>query len=146
VVPRARIGLATPAFSGPRSTGELPRHRWVEQFYGNSRGVTNENSLLAGAISPRASARDATQPRIRDGVRTTEIAVRARVLRSAFVAQAQRAFGPRDIPVTAKFSADFAVNAHRFETEALVQRGGSGVGQSVAGHEAVDVFVREGPK
>ena len=29
-VPRARIGLATPAFSGPRSTGELPRHRWVE--------------------------------------------------------------------------------------------------------------------
>ena len=26
-VPRARIGLATPAFSGPRSTGELPRHR-----------------------------------------------------------------------------------------------------------------------
>jgi site-specific DNA recombinase len=29
-VPRARIGLATPAFSGPRSTGELPRHRCVE--------------------------------------------------------------------------------------------------------------------
>ena len=45
MVPRARIGLATPAFSGPRSTGELPRHRWVEQFYGNSCGVTNENTL-----------------------------------------------------------------------------------------------------
>jgi site-specific DNA recombinase len=30
MVPRARIGLATPAFSGPRSTGELPRHRWVQ--------------------------------------------------------------------------------------------------------------------
>jgi hypothetical protein len=29
-VPRARIGLATPAFSGPRSTGELPRHRCVK--------------------------------------------------------------------------------------------------------------------
>ena len=29
-VPRARIGLATPAFSGPRSTGELPRHRRVK--------------------------------------------------------------------------------------------------------------------
>ncbi len=26
MVPRARIGLATPAFSGPRSTNELPRH------------------------------------------------------------------------------------------------------------------------
>jgi site-specific DNA recombinase len=27
-VPRARIELATPAFSGPRSTSELPRHRY----------------------------------------------------------------------------------------------------------------------
>src|SRR5579862_2859110 len=28
VVPGGRVELPTPAFSGPRSTGELPRHRW----------------------------------------------------------------------------------------------------------------------
>ena len=27
MVPRGRVELPTPAFSGPRSTGELPRHR-----------------------------------------------------------------------------------------------------------------------
>jgi hypothetical protein len=62
MVPRARIGLATPAFSGPRSTGELPRHRWVEQFYGNSCGVTNENTLHRNLISLRSRA---CSPRMR---------------------------------------------------------------------------------
>src|SRR5215472_7979564 len=39
MVPRGRVELPTPAFSGPRSTGELPRHRNSKQFYGkgNSR-------------------------------------------------------------------------------------------------------------
>ena len=45
MVPRARIGLATPAFSGPRSTGELPRHRCIKQFYGKFGGLTNENGV-----------------------------------------------------------------------------------------------------
>ena len=34
MVPRGRIELPTPAFSGPRSTGELPRHRNNKRFYG----------------------------------------------------------------------------------------------------------------
>jgi hypothetical protein len=32
VVPGARIELATPAFSGRRSTSELPRHTGIHQF------------------------------------------------------------------------------------------------------------------
>jgi hypothetical protein len=50
MVPRARIGLATPAFSGPRSTGELPRHRCVKRFYGKFGGVTNENGVRRKTI------------------------------------------------------------------------------------------------
>ena len=38
MVPRGRIELPTPAFSGPRSTGELPRHGTSHRFYGKSRG------------------------------------------------------------------------------------------------------------
>ena len=34
MVPRGRVELPTPAFSGPRSTGELPRHRYNTRFYG----------------------------------------------------------------------------------------------------------------
>ncbi len=34
MVPGGRIELPTPAFSGPRSTGELPRHRHKRRFYG----------------------------------------------------------------------------------------------------------------
>src|ERR1700756_3353953 len=33
-VPGGRVELPTPAFSGPRSTGELPRHRGSQRFYG----------------------------------------------------------------------------------------------------------------
>jgi hypothetical protein len=32
VVPGGRVELPTPAFSGPRSTGELPRHRSSEKI------------------------------------------------------------------------------------------------------------------
>src|SRR5580704_8422048 len=48
-VPRARIGLATPAFSGPRSTNELPRHGSSLRFYGKVAALKRENgpSLLA---------------------------------------------------------------------------------------------------
>src|SRR5580704_4158248 len=33
MVPGGRVELPTPAFSGPRSTGELPRHRGEQTFY-----------------------------------------------------------------------------------------------------------------
>ena len=45
VVPRARIGLATPAFSGPRSTNELPRHGSNLRFYGKDVALKRENGL-----------------------------------------------------------------------------------------------------
>ena len=45
VVPRARIGLATPAFSGPRSTNELPRHGNNLRFYGKEVALKRENGL-----------------------------------------------------------------------------------------------------
>jgi hypothetical protein len=54
MVPRARIELATPAFSGPRSTSELPRHRYSVQFYGNYAAVTNENREVLGWMSSRS--------------------------------------------------------------------------------------------
>jgi hypothetical protein len=44
-VPRARIGLATPAFSGPRSTNELPRHGSSLRFYGKVAALKRENGL-----------------------------------------------------------------------------------------------------
>jgi hypothetical protein len=45
MVPRARIGLATPAFSGPRSTNELPRHGSNLRFYGKDAALKRENGL-----------------------------------------------------------------------------------------------------
>jgi hypothetical protein len=42
VVPGGRVELPTPAFSGPRSTGELPRHRGSKRFYGRNAGVSIE--------------------------------------------------------------------------------------------------------
>src|SRR5271169_2504042 len=43
VVPRGRVELPTPAFSGPRSTGELPRHRHNQRFYGISAAQESKN-------------------------------------------------------------------------------------------------------
>ncbi len=45
-MPRARIGLATPAFSGPRSTNELPRHRNDLRFYGKVTTLKRENGVF----------------------------------------------------------------------------------------------------
>jgi hypothetical protein len=42
VVPRGRVELPTPAFSGPRSTGELPRHRYNVRFYGKRNYAQSE--------------------------------------------------------------------------------------------------------
>jgi hypothetical protein len=44
MVPRGRIELPTPAFSGPRSTDELPRHGDNQRFYGKDAGVKRENA------------------------------------------------------------------------------------------------------
>src|SRR6266404_7681000 len=40
MVPGGRVELPTPAFSGPRSTGELPRHRGSQRFYGRTARVS----------------------------------------------------------------------------------------------------------
>ena len=40
MVAGGRVELPTPAFSGPRSTGELPRHRGSQRFYGRVAGVS----------------------------------------------------------------------------------------------------------
>ena len=45
-MPRARIGLATPAFSGPRSTNELPRHGNDLRFYGKAATLKRENGVF----------------------------------------------------------------------------------------------------
>ena len=49
MVPRGRIELPTPAFSGPRSTGELPRHRHKQRFYGISCTQESKNVGLKSA-------------------------------------------------------------------------------------------------
>jgi hypothetical protein len=46
MVPGGRVGLPTPAFSGPRSTGELPRHRGSQRFYGCAAGVSIKESFF----------------------------------------------------------------------------------------------------
>jgi hypothetical protein len=43
VVPRGRVELPTPAFSGPRSTGELPRHTYNTRFYGKAAALERKN-------------------------------------------------------------------------------------------------------
>jgi hypothetical protein len=43
MVPRGRVELPTPAFSGPRSTGELPRHRYNTRFYGKAGILESKN-------------------------------------------------------------------------------------------------------
>ena len=49
VVPGGRVELPTPAFSGPRSTGELPRHRSREKIVraGKTRSKRSEVGVLA---------------------------------------------------------------------------------------------------
>ena len=60
MVPGGRVELPTPAFSGPRSTGELPRHGADKRFYEagrqDSRGRmpdAEEKFRLAGAGAAR---------------------------------------------------------------------------------------------
>src|SRR6266403_5353339 len=55
MVPGARIELATPAFSGRRSTNELPRHIWSFSILETI--VSAVNSASARSLSARASSR-----------------------------------------------------------------------------------------
>jgi hypothetical protein len=63
MVPRGRVELPTPAFSGPRSTGELPRHRNNERFYGKAArvGRGNRNSKTEIRNTKRNTREDAQQ-------------------------------------------------------------------------------------
>ena len=55
VVPRGRIELPTPAFSGPRSTDELPRHGDKQRFYGKGGEVERKNAgRLSGIVCVEA--------------------------------------------------------------------------------------------
>src|SRR6185437_8328129 len=47
VVPRGRVELPTPAFSGPRSTGELPRHRAVTKILRKMRSGAKRKGVEA---------------------------------------------------------------------------------------------------
>src|SRR5205807_10654260 len=51
VVPGGRIELPTPAFSGPRSTGELPRHRHKRRFYGAHAQESNGPLILVNGAA-----------------------------------------------------------------------------------------------
>ncbi len=53
-MPRGRIELPTPAFSGPRSTDELPRHGDNQRFYGKDAEVKRENARLHGRLNDAA--------------------------------------------------------------------------------------------
>src|ERR1017187_2164757 len=51
MVPGGRVELPTPAFSGPRSTGELPRHRGSERFYGGGDGGSIKESISVWPVA-----------------------------------------------------------------------------------------------
>src|ERR1700683_2518203 len=53
MVPRGRVELPTPAFSGPRSTGELPRHRHNKRFYGKGGALGREKRLKRSGIKTK---------------------------------------------------------------------------------------------
>ena len=61
MVPRGRVELPTPAFSGPRSTGELPRHRNNQRFYGKLLRAQRENEAREAARKRRAAKGHATR-------------------------------------------------------------------------------------
>ena len=58
MVPGGRVELPTPAFSGPRSTGELPRHRGNSKIVaGNGNDVeTRKREKTPPLLSARFSA------------------------------------------------------------------------------------------
>jgi hypothetical protein len=49
MVPGGRVELPTPAFSGPRSTGELPRHRGDTHSTGAAENSQNGDSAVCRA-------------------------------------------------------------------------------------------------
>ena len=56
MVPGGRVELPTPAFSGPRSTGELPRHRGDIHSTGAHGNSQNDGALMALRIGREYAA------------------------------------------------------------------------------------------
>jgi hypothetical protein len=52
MVPGGRVELPTPAFSGPRSTGELPRHGAVRYFTGDHGGIQGVLEARGCTLAP----------------------------------------------------------------------------------------------
>ena len=67
-VPGGRVELPTPAFSGPRSTGELPRHRGVKDSTGVMHGCQLINRF--GNVLPSKLLRWIVPLEVRDLART----------------------------------------------------------------------------
>src|SRR5580704_9082614 len=59
MVPGGRVELPTPAFSGPRSTGELPRHRGDKHSTGAARNSQNGAAFANKRTGLRARSRRA---------------------------------------------------------------------------------------
>ena len=76
MVPRGGVELPTPAFSGPRSTGELPRHRHNTRFYGKQATCVSSPLYVAFGVAgdkvPVSSRARKSWHRVR-GVCTKEI-------------------------------------------------------------------------
>ena len=103
VVPGGRIELPTPAFSGPRSTGELPRHRHKRRFYGAHAQESNGPLILVNGLQDMevgSRARGSREPatahcrhlRVRGAPTTLVRVVRERAM-STVTGSFSRAFG-----------------------------------------------------
>ena len=103
VVPGGRIELPTPAFSGPRSTGELPRHRHKRRFYGAHAQESNGPLILvngaarhgggkSGSRLARFSNAQCRHLRVRGAPTTLVRVVRERAM-STVTGSFSRAFG-----------------------------------------------------
>ena len=79
MVPRGRVELPTPAFSGPRSTGELPRHGYNQRFYGKGAALKRENGSpaiclgVAEQFSPQGYFIESSNSRIQSFVFSTSL-------------------------------------------------------------------------
>jgi hypothetical protein len=67
-VPGARIELATPAFSGRRSTTELPRHMWSRNCMGCNAIVSIPAANAANVIYGKEKSSNRAKPARQDGI------------------------------------------------------------------------------
>jgi hypothetical protein len=98
MVPRGRIELPTPAFSGPRSTDELPRHGDNHRFYGKGAGVKRENAWADRATrfgSGRTNAISTVASVEVKGLRSSRFEIDREGPELRFARDADRLEGPR---------------------------------------------------